>query len=192
MSNTPKAVSTAVAPAPLPETFNTQDAAKLARDIALRLYDESVILKKAGLTEGQYETLKQNQWFQALVTQITTEWNLPKNAQQRLAILSAVGLETVLPDIIARAKVSNEPLTGIAQLVKVLADMAGFSSQNRQQAPAAEKFNIVINLGADTEVYEKTRPIVVDERPTAIDDTVAEVNSGLQTLLALQKKPETP
>lgn len=188
---TPALVTVAVTPAPLPESFDTPAAAMLARDLAIGMYDEAVILKKAGITREQYETLRTNEWFQKLVEQMAIEWNSPKNAQQRLATLSAVGLETVLPDVIARAKVKNEPLQGVAQLVKVLADMAGANSQNRQNNAPAEKFSITINLGEDKEVYTKTKPVVVIEQaPGPLGDPVEEVRSEIQSLLAIQTKPE--
>jgi hypothetical protein len=198
MSDTPAlpVVTATVTPEPLPESFDTPAAAVLARDLAVGMYDEDLILKKAGLTPGQYETLKRNEWFGRLVEQMALDWNAPRNVQQRLAIQSAVGLETVLPDVIARAKVKNEPLAGVAQLVKVLMDMAGANSQNRQQAPAQEKFSITINLGADQEVYEKTKPVIqIDEadqlgQSAPFDDTLTSVRSGLSSLLAIQTEPE--
>ena len=193
MSDDPKVpavVTATVTAGPLPGRFAPPAAAVLARDLAIGMYDEPVILKKAGLTPEQYQTLKQNPWFQKLVEQMALEWNSPKNVNQRLAIQTAVGLETVLPDVIARAKVKNEPLQGVAQLVKVLADIAGAGGANKQPEPATEKFKITINLGADQEVYEKSRPVAVTVEQTAIDDTLPDINGSIRSLLSLQTEPE--
>lgn len=193
MSDDPKvpAVVTATVTAePLPESFDTPAAVTLARNLAIGMYDEAVIIKKAELTPGQYQTLKHNPWFQKLVEQMALDWNSPKNVNQRLAIQTAVGLETVLPDVIARAKVKNEPLQGVAQLVKVLADIAGAGGANKQPEPATEKFKITINLGADQEVYEKSRPVAVTVEQTAIDDTLPDINGSIRSLLSLQTEPE--
>lgn len=190
MSDDPKlpAVTAPVTPVPLPESFETPAAAQLARDLAIRMYDEPAILKKHGLTPEQFETLRRYEWFQKLVQQLSIEWNTPKNAQQRLATEALVGLESALPDMIARMKVKNEPLAGIAQLSKVLADIAGVGGANRVQAPPTEKFTITINLGADQEIYEKSKAITVE--PGSFSDTVTEVSGGLQSLLAIQTEPE--
>lgn len=189
MSTPPVPVTATVTPAPLPESFDTPAAAALARDLAIGMYDEALILKKAGITAEQYETLKQNEWFQKLVTQLSEEWNQPKNAQQRLAIGAAVGLETVLPDVIARAKVKNEPLQGVAQLVKVIADIAGVGGSNKAPAPPSEKFSITIDLGGEPEVYEKSRPVITVES-APIDTALPEITGGIRSLLTLQTEPE--
>lgn len=184
MSDTPQ-LPVPITPEPLPADFETPAAAQLARDLALRMYEEPVILKKHHLTPGQYETLRQYDWFQRLVEQLSLEWNAPKNAQQRLATEALVGLESVLPDVIARLKVKNEPLAGIAQLSKVIADIAGVGGTNKAAAPATEKFQITINLGADQEVYDKSVPVTVDGNSALPPDT-----SGLQSLLTLHTEPE--
>lgn len=185
---TPAVVTATVTPEPVPESFGSGDAAALARDLAHAMYAEDVILKKHGLTPGQFETLKKNEWFATIVKQMEFDWNSPKNTQQRLATEAAVGLENVLPDLIARMKAKNEPLQGIAQLSKVLADIAGVGGANKAPAPATEKFNIVINLGGEQEVYQKTKP-VIEALPVA-NDPVAEVRGSIHSLLALQTEPE--
>lgn len=179
-------VTAAVTPMPLPESFGTPQAAMLAHDVAVNMYEEPVLLRKHGLSPGQYETLRQYKWFQVLVRDFTEQWNAPKNAQQRLAQEAIVGIESVLPDLIARMKVKNEPLAGIAQLCKIIADIAGVGGANKVAAPQSEKFSITINLGADVEVYEKTKPVEVD----VLNDPVPQISRGIQSLLALQTEPE--
>lgn len=192
MSDDPKLpVTAAVTTAPIPEGFSLPAVYSLARDLALNMYDEAVILKKNDITPAQYETLKQVPYFQAAVEQMAKHWNSPAAAQQRLAHQTAVGLEEVLPDVIARAKVKNEPLQGVAQLVKVLADIAGVSGNAKQSAAPVEKFKITINLGADTEVYDKTRPGPVINLESASDDNSVEtIRTGLSSLLSIQTEPE--
>lgn len=186
MSDTPQTpVTTTVTPEPLPADFGTPQAAMLAHDVAVAMYDEPTLLRKHHLTRGQFETLRRYDWFQKLVTKFTDDWNTPKNAHQRLASEASVGLESVLPDLIARMKVKNEPLAGIAQLTKILADIAGVGGTNKAPPPVSEKFSITINLGADQEVYEKTKPVIDVEH-----DPVETVRSGIQSLLAIQTEPE--
>lgn len=174
--------------APLPEKFSVPDIVALARDLAIGMYDQTTILKKHEITAAQYATLETIPYFQAVVKQMAEEWNAPKNSQQRLAIQTAVGLEEVLPDVIARAKVPNEPLQGVAQLVKVLADICGATANTRQPAAASEKFKIVINLGADTEVYDKSKVVTIEHSPGDPVE-VQPQSQGLGALLSLRTEP---
>lgn len=179
-------------PVPLPEGFSVPQVVALARDLAMDMYDPQVLLKKHGISAGQFTALEAMPYFQKVVKELAEEWHAPKNSQQRLAIGAAVGLEEVLPDVIARAKIKNEPLQGVAQLVKVLADIAGANqSANRQAAPAREQFKITINLGADQEVYAKTKPVIILE--AAQDPDLPAVQSqpqGFGSLLTLSPEPE--
>lgn len=193
MSDDPKlpVVTGPVTLAPLPAEFSVPAVVALARDLAIGMYDQDVILKRHQLSAEQYATLEAVPYFQAVVKQMAEEWNSPKNSQQRLAIQTAVGLEEVLPDVIARAKVKNEPLQGVAQLVKVLADICGASGNTRQQAPAGEKFKITINLGADTEIYNKSKPVVVVEAgpQESSAEEVQPLSQGLGPILSLRTEP---
>ena len=181
----PTPVTVAVTPEPLPQDFGTPQAAMLAYDVAIAMYDEATLIKKHKLTLGQYETLRRWPWFQKLVAKFADDWNAPKNAQQRLASEAIVGLESVLPDLIARMKVQNEPLAGVAQVAKIVADIAGVGGTNKAPAPTSEKFSITINLGADQEIYEKSKPVI-----DVTVDPVEAVRGGIQSLLEIQTEPE--
>ncbi len=185
-------VPAVIAHAPLPAGFSIPGIVALARDLAIGMYDEPALLKKHEITAEQYATLQSVPYFQKVVAQLAEEWHAPKSAQQRLAIQTAVGLEQVLPDVIARATVKHEPLNGVAQLVKVLADIAGANqTAGKQQAAPREQFKITINLGADTEVYNKSKPtIVVDNAPTDQGLEVAEQPKGQGDAMSIFAKPE--
>lgn len=194
MSDDPKppaVVTAAVTPQPIPEGFSIPGVVALARDLAMEMYDEPVLLKKHGISEAQYATLKTVPYFINTLKSMAEEWHGTTNSQQRLAMQTSIGLEEVLPDVIARAKVKNEPLQGVAQLVKVLAEICGAAGSNRQQAPASERFKITINLGADTEVFEKSKPVITVEAESA-PQQVQSQPQGFGSLLTLQTEPETP
>lgn len=186
-------VTATVTNTPLPDGFSVPQVVALARDLAMDMYDRPVLLKKHGITDSQYATLEGIPYFVNVVKQLSEEWNAPKSSQQRLAIQTAVGLEEVLPDVIARAKIKNEPLQSVAALVKVLADIAGANqSANRQAAPAREQFKITINLGGDQEVYNKTKPTITleaDQAPPELEE-VQQQPQGFGSLLSLQPDPE--
>lgn len=184
-------VTAPVTSASLPDNFKVQDAAALARDFAIGMFDRATILEKHELTDEQAKVLEANPYFQRLLEQMSVEWNSPKSAQERLALQTAIGLESVLPEAISRVKIAQEPLTGIAQMVKVLADIAGANNHNKQPQAPGEKFTITINLGADKkEVYEKTRPTITVEAAPSSPEEIPTQSEGFGSLLTLQPEPE--
>jgi hypothetical protein len=173
------------------------------------MYERPVILKKHGVTEAQVKTLETHSYFQKLLDQTAREWNSPRSINERLALESAVALEGAIPDIAARMGVKNEPLTGVVEAGKLLAKIAGAGEQRQQQAPG-EKFTITINLGGETQVYEKTRPALdltaeiqsVSERSSLLptiqpfpagpspEPTIQPFPAGTNSLLDLQTEPD--
>lgn len=173
----------------LPEDFTLTAACTLARDLALGFFEEEVTLKKHGVTPEQYENLKKIPYFQQIVEAAAKDWNGTKNQQQRLAILTSAGIESIMPELIVRAKTAHEPLAGVAQLLKVFVEIAGISGQNKAPQQATEKFKITINLGSDTEVVEKTRP-VINVDAGGEDTSVEAIRGSIESLLTIQTEPE--
>ena len=195
MSDDQTPVTAAVTPPPpLPDDFAVHRAIELARDLVMNLYDRDFILKKHGISDEICKRLEANGYFQQLLKELAMEWNTPKSAQDRLALHTAIGLETVLPDAIARISTKTEPLAGVAQMVKVLADISGANQAARQKIDRApgEKFNIVINLGAaqggEKQVFEKVVNTI--EVARASDDPEPPEAIRYGGLLALQTEPE--
>lgn len=152
------------AAADLPGGWTIHRVFELVNELAQNLYEEPYYLKKYGLTQGQYDALKANEYFKKAFDRAVEDWNRPNNVNQRLALESAVGIESVLPTLIARAGKADEPLPGVVQLLKVLSEIAGTTGNANSRTPdaAGEKFKIVINLGADTFSAEKTaNPVTV-------------------------------
>lgn len=174
----------------LPADFKLTDACALARDLAIGFFDEETALKKNGISLEQYENLKKIPYFQQIVEAATKDWNGTKNQQQRLALLTSVGIENLMPHLLARAQITHEPLTGIAQLLKVLVDIAGLNNQNKAAPVATEKFKITINLGADTEVVEKTRPLITVDPDGPDPNSLQAIQGSIRSLLTLQTEPE--
>lgn len=153
-------VTVAVTPAvTLPGNIDIPAAVRLAHDLAVDLYDRDVILKKHGVTDEQCRALEANTHFKALLEKAIRDWFAPSNIRDRLALEAAIGLEAAMPAMVGRMTNALEPLPGVVQAAKVLADIAGAGGQ-RQQASAGEKFTITINLGSDKQVFEKTAPTI--------------------------------
>ena len=158
-------------PPPLPASFTVPAAAALARDLAINLFPEDVVIAKHGITPEQLKILNSNTFFQKLVEIATLDWNSSKSMPQRLALEAQVLVEDVMPDIGARMKVKNEPLTGVVSALSAITKIAGIGENKAPQA-AGEKFTITINLGADTLKYEKSRQIegAVEVQPQSEGD----------------------
>ena len=154
---------------PLPDGWTIQALAALARDIAINLYAEDVILAKHSLNSAQYAEIAKHEVFQRLVEAAAADWNSSKSIQQRLALEAAVTLETTMPTIGARMADVKEPLNAVIEAGKLLAKMSGVGESKTPQA-AGEKFTITINLGADTLKYEKTRQIEIQSIPEGESD----------------------
>lgn len=137
--------------APLPVGWTLPKVACLVHDVAIQMYDLPDILKKYGLSPEQYATLETNEFFEKSLKQFTIDWHSATNTPRRLALEAAMSIEHVLPDIVGRATKPNEDLSAVVSLLKVLSEIAGVTGAKAQQAQQAptEKFNIVINLGAD-------------------------------------------
>jgi uncharacterized lipoprotein YehR (DUF1307 family) len=140
----------------LPPGFTIPAAAALARDLAIHLYDDDVILKKHNVTDDQFATLSANTFFHKLLETATTEWNSLKSVQQRLALEASVAVEDVLPDITARMRNATEPLPGVVEALKAFTKIAGIG-ESKQVQPIGERFSININLSGETQAYEKNR-----------------------------------
>lgn len=144
----------------MPDGWTLSKVAALVRDIAQAMYDEPYILKKHGLTDAQFAFLKGNEFFQRALEAETISWQRADNVRNRLALEAAIAVEDALPTVAARLSKTNEPLSDVVALLKVLSEIAGTIGA-KAAAPQAsgDKFKIVINLGADT-VQREATPLV--------------------------------
>jgi hypothetical protein len=173
----------AIAPSSLPATempanWTIHKVAALVRDLSHNMYELPYILKTHNLTQAQYDKLATNAVFQGMLHTMTVEWNAVTNTQKRLSIEAAIALEDALPTMAARLHKPTELLTGVVELAKLLAKMAGVGETNAQQAPT-ERFKITINLGADVASFEKSRPVI-------------EIGTSESELHEIQSQPQTP
>jgi len=181
-------VTVAVSPPALPENFSIPQAAALARDLSISMYDREVILRKHRVTDAQCKVLENNPYFIKLLEQAAAEWNSPRSIQQRLALEAAVALEGVLPDVVARMSAKTEPLSGVVEAGKLLTKVAGIGEKSAP-GPAGEKFTITIDLsggGGEKQTFEKTLPPVIEAFP------VQPFAEGAAALLDLYTEPEKP
>jgi hypothetical protein len=152
-------------PTQMPEGWTIQRVAALVRDCSTNMYELPFILKTHGLSQAQYDRLAATEAFQNTLTSMTAEWNAIGNTKQRLALESALALEDALPTLAAHLGKTRDPTPAVIELAKLFAKMSGVGENAQQNAPT-EKFKIVINLGADTVAFDKTKTIEIQSEPT--------------------------
>lgn len=152
-------LTVAVTPPPLPEGWTINKVAALVHELAVNMYDVKTILDKYGLTEQQFEALQANEFYKKCYDSAVFEWNRPQSINKRIALESAVGIEAVLPTIVARCAQTNESLPNVVAALKLLAELSGsIGNQNKAPENPREQFKITINLGADVQRFEKIQP----------------------------------
>lgn len=158
------AVTLPAAPS-IPSGWDIHKVAKLVNDVAMNLYDLPTTLKTHSLTPSQYATLEKTEVFKAAIEQATRDWHSPNSVQKRLALESALAVESALPTVAARLTKTNEPLSDVVALLKVLLEAAGAVGAKAATVPqgTGERFKIVINLG------DKTPTTMIDVTPEKID-----------------------
>jgi len=162
----------------MPAGWTMQKTAAFIRDLAQNLYGEDTILKTHGVSQAQYDSVKDTEFFQSALRTMIVEWHSIGNTQKRLAIEAAITLEDAMPALAARLNNQKELITGVVELAKLFAKMSGIGEATHNNAPT-ERFKIVINLGADVQHFDKTL-------------TVQQITEGQRTEPPVQQLTGTP
>ncbi len=125
--------------------------AGLAREIVMDIRHLPDILETYKISAEAYEEIKTREIFIKLVDSARIEWNSATNTQLRTQIHAAATLEEILPLVHGRAQNGQEPLNHVTDFLKLLADIGGVRKDPNRGAPG-ERFQININLGADTTI----------------------------------------
>ena len=132
-------------------TLTPQLIVALAREVGREMIDLDRILATLKVSAADYEKLKANEVFRKLVDAARTEWHSSDNTGARNQIEAAFTFEQAQPYIYARMISGKEPLNHVVEAAKLLADVAGIKKPPTAGAPT-ERFQITINLGADTQL----------------------------------------
>lgn len=138
--------------------------AALAREIAWAVRDEAEIVAAFKVDPAAYETLKKNEVFQKLVDAARIDWQGSGNTSLRNQIEAAATFEAAMPFIYARMISGREPLNHVTDAAKLLADVAGIK-KTPNVGQTSERFQITINLGADTKLEFDMAKSPVDGAP---------------------------
>lgn len=171
---TPEAIQAAKALVNLPE-LTTVQLAQLARDIAQDIGMLPVILAKHKLTQSQYEFIAQhNSFFKSTVATETKNWQSIKSTEVRLRLQAQAALEQTLPIIAGRMGNTAEELRDVVEGAKLLSRIAGVDTPPAGPATAGERYQIVIDLGADAN-------LVIAAKGGASSSAGSPVHGTLQT-----------
>lgn len=165
-------------PPPPPIELTGVQIAQLARELVMDVFPRRIIFGRYNISEAQFDThIAFNPDFKRFFDQIASEWNSALSTPQRLKIQAAAYLEEALPKLAARMIVKTEDLGRANEVAKTLAKIAGIGEPNAATNPG-EKFNIVINLGADVKEINVTKTLDPGTTP-------AEASRAAGQLLAL-------
>lgn len=149
---TPAAVQAAKALVNLPE-LSPVALAQIARDIAQDIAQLPAILAKHKLTRPQYEFLeKHNKFFINVLAGEITNWQSIKSTEMRLRLQAQAAIEQQLPGIAGRMGNAAEKLGDVVEAFKAVARVAGVDTPPAGPVAAGARYQIVIDLGADTNV----------------------------------------
>ena len=174
---------------------------RLAREMAMNIRPIAKIFEDFGIDETQFYEISKNPVFIKTRDQFALEWNSSLSATERVNHISAAYLEQILPVVGGKALDRSENLAAATDVAKFLARNAGIGEPRTDGAKgAAERFVITINLGADTEKYDKSLTIDANDAgvagavpaAAALPDTVPKTMSPAKPPDPSRSSPATP
>jgi hypothetical protein len=138
--------------------------AKLARELVMNIRNYQLTFADFGIDETSYQQIEKNDFFRRVKEQFTIEWNSCNSTEERLRIGSLAYLERLFPVITKRAMMPDSNLSAATDVTKALMKAAGVGELRNEKANT-ERFVITINLGADTETFDKSIAVDVNDTP---------------------------
>jgi hypothetical protein len=152
--------------------LNEFQMAELARELAMNIRTYTTVFAEFGITEEDYYEISKNEFFKRAKEQYALEWNSTTSINDRVRLISSAYAEKTLPTIGKRMMRPDEPLAAVIDGYKVLQKNAGLGEAKGDGPGSSERFVITINLGADTEVYDKSIEINPNDTPPVIEQAV--------------------
>lgn len=132
---------------------------KLAREIAMDIHPLETILEQYRLSLDEWEILKNNGKFQALLKSETEAWGTALNTQERVKLKAAAMIEEWLPELNARLHDIDETLPAKIEGGKMLTRIAGMGLPGQVEGAMPERFTVTINLGAQAPPIEISKDV---------------------------------
>jgi hypothetical protein len=131
--------------------------AKLAREMVMNVRNYKAVFADYGIDETDYYTIEKNEYYKKVKEHFSLEWNSALSTKDRVQIGSLAYIEQLMPVVTRRAirEKDPEPLVAVTKVCDFLQKLSGVGDP-KSDRNIAEKFHIIINLGADTEEYIKS------------------------------------
>lgn len=136
--------------------------AAIGREMAIAIKPPAEILTTFKLTVEQFERdVQQLAFYKQCYNAFVIEWESAISTNKRIALQAGAALEQILPRIAGRAVSRTESLPAVTETAKLLAKLSGAGEERRTEI-SSEKFKIIINLGADKQVFDETvvKPVI--------------------------------
>jgi hypothetical protein len=139
--------------------------AKLAREMAMNIRTYQSIFADFGITEEDYYEIQKIEFYKRAKEQFALEWNSALSVYDRTKLKAATTVEEGLQKLGQRMLREDEPLASVTDVAKLMARIAGMGEPKTEKANSSERFVITINMGADTEHYDKSIEVTPEDIP---------------------------
>ena len=125
----------------------------LARELAMDINEIENILTAFAISPEQYNTLKGNARFNAVLEREIQQWETALNSAERVKLKAVTQIEAWMPELNIRIHDRNESLAAKIEGGKLLMKLAGLGLNNIDtQGSASERFSVTINIGDKREL----------------------------------------
>lgn len=126
--------------------------AHIATELATGLSDAAAIRQRYGITEPQWDTIKRNPTFRAMLAEAIQKWRGDHNASARIQLKADIVIEDAIPAYDNMIHNANIPASERINAGKLLAQLAGRTSRDGAAAPGGGSgFTLNINLHGSKE-----------------------------------------
>jgi len=138
--------------------------ASMAAELAAELAGPEDVRKRYGLSKEQWDTLRKNPTFRAMVKDALVTWRGSLAAGARITKKAEIMLEDLLPDLYGLIHNDSTPSSERIKGIQTLADLAGRSAKSvAPTGPQQQGFTLNMQFSGDG------KNITIDGKPNGTD-----------------------
>ena len=141
-------------------------SAHIAVELALGLSDAAAIKERYEISDQEWDKLKNNPAFRAMVKEAVIKTRGDLNAGRRITIKSEIALEDSIPILYQMIHDKGVPAASRVESMKGMAGLAGRNMKDGNGNPTAAAGGFAININIETK--EGTRVVSVEQAKPAI------------------------
>ena len=138
--------------------------AALARDLVLNIRSYKETFAEFGIDENDYQQIEKNEFFRKVREHLIMEWNAIGSSEERTRFIQLAYYEKLSPILTRRAMDPGANLGAATDVAKLLQKGAGIG-EDKGDKPNNERFVITINLGGESETYDKAIEVNPNDSP---------------------------